>query len=98
MRPGRAESLLSASGATVFIAVGDGGTEMNPNSGTRTPETSESAEAEKGRSREAELDEALAETFPASDPVAVGHSDHAGVPPSHQPSADEPRGGRRKGS
>jgi hypothetical protein len=26
------------------------------------------------------LDEALDETFPASDPVAVGHSEHAGRP------------------
>src|SRR5829696_2975850 len=29
------------------------------------------------------LDEALQETFPASDPVAVGHSEHAGTPPGH---------------
>jgi acyl dehydratase len=29
------------------------------------------------------LDEALEETFPASDPVAVGHSAHAGTPPGH---------------
>lgn len=26
------------------------------------------------------LDEALAETFPASDPVSVGHNDHPGKP------------------
>jgi hypothetical protein len=36
------------------------------------------------RNREAALDEALEETFPASDPVAIGHSDHAGEPPNHQ--------------
>src|SRR5215218_1142253 len=29
------------------------------------------------------LDEALEGTFPASDPVAVGHSEHAGTPPGH---------------
>jgi acyl dehydratase len=29
------------------------------------------------------LDEALQESFPASDPVAVGHSEHAGTPPGH---------------
>jgi acyl dehydratase len=29
------------------------------------------------------LDEALEETFPASDPVAVGHSEHAGTPEGH---------------
>jgi hypothetical protein len=30
--------------------------------------------------REDSLDEALDATFPASDPVAVGHSEHAGAP------------------
>ena len=30
------------------------------------------------------LDEALEETFPASDPVAIGHSDHAGTPEGHR--------------
>ena len=34
---------------------------------------------------DSKVDEALEETFPASDPVAVGHSDHAGAPPSHLP-------------
>jgi acyl dehydratase len=29
------------------------------------------------------LDEALEETFPASDPVALGHSEHVGTPPGH---------------
>ena len=31
------------------------------------------------------LDEALEESFPASDPVALGHSDHAGTPGGHAP-------------
>ena len=31
--------------------------------------------------RERLLDEALDASFPASDPVAIGHSDHAGAPP-----------------
>jgi hypothetical protein len=30
--------------------------------------------------REAQLDEALKESFPASDPVELGHSDHVGRP------------------
>lgn len=30
--------------------------------------------------QEAKLDEALDESFPASDPVEVGHSEHAGRP------------------
>ena len=30
--------------------------------------------------QEAQLDEALDESFPASDPVAMGHSDHVGRP------------------
>jgi hypothetical protein len=34
-------------------------------------------------SREARLDEALEDTFPASDPVSVEHSEHAGLPPDH---------------
>ena len=33
--------------------------------------------------REASLDEALAESFPASDPVAVGRTEHAGAPRDH---------------
>jgi acyl dehydratase len=37
----------------------------------------------------ARLDEALAETFPASDPVAVGHSEHAGTPDGHAPTRIE---------
>jgi hypothetical protein len=49
-----------------------------------TPDPRKQPETEKDLGREAALDEALEETFPASDPVAVGHSDHAGVPPSHQ--------------
>jgi acyl dehydratase len=39
------------------------------------------------------LDEALEQTFPASDPVALGHSEHAGTPPSH--SSTEDSGGSR---
>ena len=38
---------------------------------------------------EGSLDEALAETFPASDPVALGHSDHVGT--SDQPAAPTKR-------
>ncbi len=34
-------------------------------------------------SSEAQLDEALEDSFPASDPVSVEHSDHAGAPPDH---------------
>lgn len=37
---------------------------------------------------EAELDEALAESFPASDPVSLGHSDHLGAPPEHESAND----------
>ncbi len=48
--------------------------------------------------QEAQLDEALDMTFPASDPVAIGHSDHAGAPPNHQPSAESPRTTRHKPS
>jgi hypothetical protein len=33
-----------------------------------------------GKTPEQELDEALSGTFPASDPVAIGHSEHAGDP------------------
>jgi acyl dehydratase len=36
-----------------------------------------------GPSQGDRLDEALEETFPASDPVAVGHSEHAGTPAGH---------------
>lgn len=37
-----------------------------------------------GSAREDSLDEALEESFPASDPVALGHSDHLGSPPGHE--------------
>ena len=40
-------------------------------------------------SREAQLDDALEDSFPASDPVSVEHSDHAGVPPGHSGSAQD---------
>ena len=43
------------------------------------------AMARKPRSRseeERKLDEALEESFPASDPVSVGHNDHPGSPAS----------------
>jgi uncharacterized protein len=33
---------------------------------------------------ESRLDEALEDTFPASDPVSLGHTDHAGAPPGHK--------------
>ena len=36
--------------------------------------------------REDALDKALEETFPGSDAVAVGHSDHPGSPEGHAPS------------
>src|SRR4051812_27238969 len=36
-----------------------------------------------GRTPPDPLDEALAETFPASDPVAIGHAEHAGAPARH---------------
>jgi hypothetical protein len=39
-----------------------------------------------GRS-EAQLDEALEDSFPASDPVSAEHSDHAGAPPGHDGAA-----------
>jgi hypothetical protein len=39
-----------------------------------------------GRS-EAQLDEALEDSFPASDPVSAEHSDHAGAPPGHDGTA-----------
>jgi hypothetical protein len=51
---------------------------------TSMPDARKQSDGEKDRSREAALDEALEETFPASDPVALGHSDHAGVPPNHR--------------
>jgi hypothetical protein len=37
------------------------------------------------------LDEALEETFPASDPTAIGRSDHAGAPPERETDAPRPR-------
>lgn len=52
--------------------------------------------ADRNSSREAQLDEALDETFPASDPVSLGHSDHAGVPPNHRRSAEDDRKSKRK--
>ena len=36
-----------------------------------------------GETESDRLDEALKESFPASDPVAVGHSEHAGTPEGH---------------
>jgi acyl dehydratase len=36
-----------------------------------------------GQTESDRLDEALKESFPASDPVAVGHSEHAGTPQGH---------------
>ena len=48
-------------------------------------------------SRQAQLDEALEDTFPASDPVSVEHSDHAGVPPSHRPTAEDQHSSGSKG-
>jgi hypothetical protein len=58
---------------------------------TSAPDTRKQPDNEKDRSREDALDEALEETFPASDPVAVGHSDHAGIPPNHrEPSKKRP--------
>lgn len=47
-------------------------------------------------SREAQLDEALEDTFPASDPVSVEHSDHAGVPPNHSPTTEKKTSSGRK--
>jgi hypothetical protein len=51
--------------------------------------TREPIPSEEDGSREAQLDEALEDTFPASDPVSVEHSDHAGVPPNHSPTAEK---------
>jgi acyl dehydratase len=42
---------------------------------------------ERGQSSADLLDEALDGTFPASDPVAIGHSDHAGSPEGHASTA-----------
>ncbi|MGQ0486046.1 MAG: hypothetical protein ACT4SY_11935 [Hyphomicrobiales bacterium] len=42
---------------------------------------------------EQELDEALTGTFPASDPVAIGHSEHAGVPVRAKKQPQPPRPG-----
>ena len=36
-----------------------------------------------GQTESERLDEALQESFPASDPVAVGRSEHAGTPQGH---------------
>ena len=39
------------------------------------------------------LDEALDESFPASDPVSLGHSEHVGQPkPKRKRSAEWPKG------
>jgi hypothetical protein len=38
--------------------------------------------------RERLLDEAIEGTFPSSDPVAIGHSDHAGAPPDRRTSGE----------
>jgi hypothetical protein len=46
------------------------------------------ASTETRRDRERLLDEALEGTFPASDPVTIGRSDHAGAPPDHEPARD----------
>jgi MaoC like domain len=46
---------------------------------------------EAGREEEA-LDEALTQTFPASDPVAIGHSARAGTPERHAASLSPARG------
>jgi len=64
------------------------------NEGQKLKETG-SSEGEGGR--EAQLDEALKDTFPASDPVSVEHSDHAGVPPNHRPAAENKRSSGSKG-
>ena len=42
------------------------------------------------------LDEALEETFPASDPVAIGHSEHVGAPAGHE--SRKRRGQRKAGA
>ena len=47
------------------------------------------------------LDEAIEGTFPSSDPVAIGHSDHAGAPPDRRTSGEtltqaRPKHPRRK--
>ena len=47
-------------------------------------------------SSEAQLDEALEDSFPASDPVSVEHSDHAGVPPGHSGAAQDKASPDRK--
>lgn len=41
------------------------------------------------KSDDANLDEALDESFPASDPVSLGHSDHVGGPASVKPKKEE---------
>ncbi|NIX77264.1 hypothetical protein [Microvirga terricola] len=50
----------------------------------KTPKDQSARQAEKKSGADTRLDEALEETFPASDPVAVGHSEHAGSPPNHK--------------
>lgn len=55
------------------------------------PKSAQQKDKEKRKKEDDYLDEALEETFPASDPVAVGRSDHAGAPPSHQSSAEPGR-------
>ena len=55
------------------------------------PKTEEGKPPERDRSREAMLDYALEDSFPASDPVSVEHSDHAGGPPDHSPTSEDKR-------
>ncbi|MBF9232402.1 hypothetical protein [Microvirga alba] len=50
----------------------------------KAPKGQKAPEVEKASGRETRLDEALEGTFPASDPVALGHSDHVGGPPNHK--------------
>lgn len=38
------------------------------------------------------LDEALDESFPASDPVSLGHSEHVGQPKSKRKKGEWPKG------
>lgn len=54
--------------------------------------------SEEDLDRETRLDEALGDTFPASDPVSSEHSEHAGVPPKHKSSAKKPAAKKRRPS
>jgi hypothetical protein len=51
---------------------------------TRKPEEPKGPAKDHTRELDKALDEAIEESFPASDPPAVGHSDHVGAPPSHK--------------